>query len=375
MNRIYRRHCWLFDFLLNFQSDDLIARYGDEMRLLFRDALSDTWQEGPSSILRVWSAVLAETIVLTAPRYAGRLRLVLAASFLACVMTGGTLLGFCSIGSSPIVHACSEEQDGSQVSAHNDISSRLIQLPNGHRMFLECSGDPNAKPTVILANGRGLGTADSWALVQQKLPSSIRVCSYDAIGAGQSDKVQESHPELRPIDQVILEMHALFQTARLNLPYVLVGASAGGVLVRRYQQDYPNEVSGLVFVDSSHEEMEWRHAAISQQFDPNWNNPKFLQENGFLPDHQKLTWHADIPLIVLERSEKAPLSAFPGLTQQQLDAYNAAWHSYQVDLASRSKYGQLRVVAGSGHRMHQDRPDAIADAIRDVVQQVRSKAH
>jgi pimeloyl-ACP methyl ester carboxylesterase len=294
---------------------------------------------------------------------------------LACVMTGGTLLGFCSIGSSPIVHACSEEQDGSQVSAHNDISSRLIQLPNGHRMFLECSGDPNAKPTVILANGRGLGTADSWALVQQKLPSSIRVCSYDAIGAGQSDKVQESHPELRPIDQVILEMHALFQTARLNLPYVLVGASAGGVLVRRYQQDYPNEVSGLVFVDSSHEEMEWRHAAISQQFDPNWNNPKFLQENGFLPDQQKLTWHADIPLIVLERSEKAPLSAFPGLTQQQLDAYNAAWHSYQVDLAGRSKYGQLRVVAGSGHRMHQDRPDAIADAIRDVVQQVRSKAH
>ena len=231
MNRIYRCHCCLFDFLLSFQSDDLIARYGDEMRLLFGDALSDAWQEGPSSILRVWSAVLAETIVLTAPRYAGRLRLVLAASFLACVMTGGTLLGFCSIGSSPIVHACSEEQDGSQVSAHNDISSGLIQLPNGHRMFLECSGDANAKPTVILANGRGLGTADSWALVQQKLPSSIRVCSYDAIGAGQSDKVQESHPELRPIDQVILEMHALFQTGRLNLPYVLVGASAGGVLV------------------------------------------------------------------------------------------------------------------------------------------------
>jgi pimeloyl-ACP methyl ester carboxylesterase len=167
-------------------------------------------------------------------------------------------------------------------------------------------------------------------------------------------------------------MHGLFQAARLQQPYVLVGASAGGVLVRRYQQKYPHEIGGLVFVDSSHEEMEWRDAAISTQIDPNWNNPAFLQENGFLPDHQKLTWHADIPLIVLERTEKPPPSAFPGLTQKQMDAINAEWHNYQVDLAGRSKYGQLRLVAGSGHFMHQQRPDAIAAAIQDVVRQVRA---
>ena len=145
-------------------------------------------------ILRVWSDILAETIALTAPRYAAVYASCSPPAFWRVDLTGGTPLGFCSIGSSPIVHACSEEQDGSQGSAQNEISSGLIQLPNGHRMFLECSGDPNAKPTVILANGRGLGTADSWALVQQKLPSSIRICSYDAIGAGHSDKVQESHP-------------------------------------------------------------------------------------------------------------------------------------------------------------------------------------
>jgi pimeloyl-ACP methyl ester carboxylesterase len=121
--------------------------------------------------------------------------------------------------------------------------------------------------------------------------------------------------------------------------------------------------------------MEWRDAAISPQIDPNWNNPVFLRENGFLPDHEKLTWHADIPLIDLERSEKAPLSAFPGLTQQQVDAINSEWHSFQVDLASRSKYGKYRSVAGSGHLMHRQKPDAIADAIRDVVKQIRSESH
>jgi pimeloyl-ACP methyl ester carboxylesterase len=224
---------------------------------------------------------------------------------------------------------------------------------------------------VVLATGRGLGTADAWALVQKKVPSSIRTCSYDTIGAGHSDKVQESHS----IDQVVSEMHDLFLAARLKQPYVLVGASAGGVLVRRYQEKYSNEVGGLVFVDSSHEEMEWRDAAISKQFDPDWNNPVSLRENGFLPDGQRLTWHADIPLIVLERTDLPPCSAFPDLNEQQCDAINAEWHNFQVDLAQRSKYGQLRPVAGSGHRMHQQKPEAIADAIRDVVEQSRSKSH
>jgi len=168
-------------------------------------------------------------------------------------------------------------------------------------------------------------------------------------------------------------MHDLFEAAMLGKPYVLVGASDGALLARRYQQKYVREVAGLVFVDSSHEEMEWRDAAVAPNFDPHWNDPTFLRNNGFLPDHKKLTWHADIPLIDLERSEKAPLSAFPGLTQEQVDAINALWHDYQLDLASRSRFGQHRIVADSGHMMHRDQPGAIAAAIQEVVQQVRSE--
>jgi pimeloyl-ACP methyl ester carboxylesterase len=137
---------------------------------------------------------------------------------------------------------------------------------------------------------------------------------------------------------------------------------------------YPREVTGLVFADSSHEEMEWRDAAVAPQLDANWNNPVFLQNNGFLPDHKKLTWRANIPLIVLERSEKAPASAFPGLTQEQVDEINLLWHDFQVDLSKRSKLGQLRVIPNSGHFVHMDQPEAIADAIRDVVQR-RGRDH
>src|ERR1700742_3334741 len=109
MNRLYRAHCCLFDRLLAFQSDDLLARYGDEMRAVFRDALRDAWQEGTTAILRVWSEILAETIVLTTPRYAARLRLLLAASVLAGGLAAGTAFGFCTLEPSPVVHACSQE--------------------------------------------------------------------------------------------------------------------------------------------------------------------------------------------------------------------------------------------------------------------------
>ncbi|MFC5860731.1 alpha/beta fold hydrolase [Acidicapsa dinghuensis] len=372
MNRAYRAHCYLFDCLLTLQSDELFARYGEEMRSVFEDELSDAWQQGTVAIIRVWLEILAETITLIMPRYVARVRLLFAASALATAITVGSAFGFCTLGPTPVVHASVQGLSSAQSSAQLASSGSVVPLPDGHHMYLECSGDPNARPTVILANGKGLGTADAWVKVQQLVPLSIRTCSYDAIGAGRSDHIQEPHPELSPIDQVVAEMHELFEAAHLKQPYVLAGASAGGILIRRYQQQYPREVAGLVFVDSAHEEQVWRIAAISKDLDPNWNNPESLRANGFLPDSQKLTWHADIPLIVLERTEKPPRSAFPSLNEQQFDALNAEWHNHQVDLASRSKYGQLRAVAGAGHFMHQQRPDAIAEAIQDVVRQANA---
>jgi hypothetical protein len=366
MSRIYRFQCSLFDRLLSLQSDDLLAEYGDEIRTTFRDELRGAWRRGALAVARVWTGVIAEAVTLNARLLAARLRLILAATILASTMTLGSVLGFCTLVRTMVVRACSQESVAPRPSATSQATGSLVQLKNGLHMFLECSGPSAESPTVILATGRGLGTADSWQLVQQDVSPSIRACSYDAMGTGRSDKTPEPHP----IDQVVSEMHDLFETANLRKPYVLAGISAGGVLIRRYQQQYPADVGGLVFVDSSHEEMLWRDAAIAPQMVPDWNNPASLRDGGFLPDQKKLTWRADIPLIVLERSEKVPQAAFPNLTSQQIDGINAAWHSFQVDLAGRSKYGQLRVVAHSGHAMHQQRPDAIATAIQDVVHQV-----
>ena len=163
----------------------------------------------------------------------------------------------------------------------------------------------------------------------------------------------------------------LFHSAQIPGPFILVGNSLGGVLIRRYQEQYPAEVAGFVFVDSAHEEMEWRDAAISTSFDPGWSNPQYLQENGLLPPKQQLAWHDDVPMIVLERSERVPYDAFPNLTHAQIDGINDAWHSFQVDLSHRSKYAQLRVVEGAGHGMVMQKPEAVAQAIHDVADEMQ----
>ena len=63
-------------------------------------------------------------------------------------------------------------------------------------------------------------------------------------------------------------------------------------------------------------------------------------------------------MIVLERTELPPCSAFPGLTHAQCEQINRAWHGFQVDLSRLSKYGELRPITGSGHLMQQQKHEA-----------------
>ena len=86
---------------------------------------------------------------------------------------------------------------------------------------------------------------------------------------------------------------------------------------------------------------------------------------------EHLAWHDDVPIVVLERGERAPYEAFPNLTRTQMDGINDAWHSFQVDLSHRSKYAQLRIVQGAGHRMVMEKPDVVAQAVHDVVDQMQ----
>lgn len=366
MNLVLRVCGWLFDRLLNLHPGDLRVRYGDEMSDIFREQLQEARAAGSIAAICTLSVAGRDVIWLAARAWLDSARLLALSTCAAALLFFGVTLGFTSFDTPVAAYACIQPAPTASDHGIPAVKGRLVPISGGHSMFLECEGETDGGPTVILATGRGLGSYRAWSLVQAKVAAFARVCSFDPLGAGRSDHVPGNHP----VAEVVSNMHDLFQNAGIQEPLVLVGASAGGILIRQYEERYPAEVAGFVFVDSAHEEQEWRDAAIATSFDPDWDNLQYLRENGFLTPHQRLQWRDNVPLIVLERTDLPPCSAFPGLTPFQCNEINAAWHSFQVDLSHRSTYGQLRPVAGSGHAMHQQRPDAIAQAVKDVVIEV-----
>lgn len=121
---------------------------------------------------------------------------------------------------------------------------RLIDI-GGRQLHLDCSGQ--GAPTVVLVAG-GNAFAIDWALVQPKAAATTRVCSYDRAGLGWSDP----GPAEETVEETIDDLHRLLGSAGEKPPYILVGASIGGIFIRAYQHAFPNEVAALVFANSSH---------------------------------------------------------------------------------------------------------------------------
>ena len=120
---------------------------------------------------------------------------------------------------------------------------RLISV-EGAVMHLWCSGA--GQPTVVLEAGLGESSL-TWSNVQQSLSATTRVCSYDRAGTGWSDDAA------RPQDSaaVVADLHELLAVSGEAGPYVLVGHSTGGVYAMTYAATHPEQVAGMVLLDSS----------------------------------------------------------------------------------------------------------------------------
>ena len=113
----------------------------------------------------------------------------------------------------------------------------------GHSLYLECAG--SGSPTVVLEAGFG-GASQDWANVAPALGLTTRTCAYDRAGLGASDPIPGVHD---PCDEV-KDLERLLRRAHIPPPYVLVGHSYGGLLVRLFAHAHPGETGGVVLVDA-----------------------------------------------------------------------------------------------------------------------------
>src|SRR5215210_2327011 len=114
----------------------------------------------------------------------------------------------------------------------------------GYSLHIRCVGQ--GSPTVLLDAGSGLFSAQ-WVRVQREVSDTTRVCAYDRAGMGWS----EMGPDPRDARQITSELHTLLGKAGIEGPYVLGGHSFGGMYMQTYAARYPDEVAGVVLVDSS----------------------------------------------------------------------------------------------------------------------------
>jgi pimeloyl-ACP methyl ester carboxylesterase len=257
----------------------------------------------------------------------------------------------------------------------------------GRSLFLSCEGA--GSPTVILEAG-GLGTpSQDWlgSGVVYGVSRFTHVCRYDR--ANNQSGASDPAPKPRTAEDAVADLHALLTAAAIPGPYVLVGSSFGGLLVRLYASTYPNEAVGMVLIDSVHEDQDEAAKplfsaevmravrALDAEGDGGGDPEGIYTMYGIDESFAQMRAARyerpmpDMPLIVLAAGRIDDLAE---------DGYPAEYATYwsetlaaqlQADLASLVPNARLLVVADSGHFIHRDQPRVVIQAIEDVVAAVR----
>jgi pimeloyl-ACP methyl ester carboxylesterase len=290
--------------------------------------------------------------------------------------------------------------------------SGLVDI-GGRSLYLECRGQ--GSPTVILESGAG-GRADVWSrdleepegartMVLPGVAAFTRVCAYDRPGTlternpsldpdgplfspSRSDPV----PQPRTTQDRVNDLHALLGAAGIPGPYVLVGHSAGGLVVRLYASAYPDEVVGMVLLDSTHEDvwLRFQEALAPDQWAEfealtvtnqelldaypeaeQWYTAPLADDatTGQVRQARKDAPLHPMPLVVLAHG--IPFAdPFPGWPSYKMEGIMFA---LQQDLSKLVPDARLIVATESGHNIHQDQPELVIDAVQQVVAAVRDQ--
>jgi pimeloyl-ACP methyl ester carboxylesterase len=309
---------------------------------------------------------------------------------------------------------------------------KLVDV-GGWRLHLNCTGNnKGSRPTVVLESGAGDFSFD-WSLVQPGISRFTRVCSYDRAGNAWSDL----GPRPRTMKQITYELHTALTKAGSKGPYVLVGQSIGGLLMRTFAGQYPKEVAGIVLVDSTHEDTQLflngkiqRMRELAQgrtippiqtakpaadkalsveerqelenflkQIGPPKINPPFdrlplriqqvrlwalAQPQHYVADNDPYWGEEFAEIYAARKTYEYPLGDTPLIVltrgkseypdTEEGSQLNEDRKRMQLDLLNLSRSSKQIIATTSGHHIQLDDPELVIDAIRQVVDSVQQRA-
>jgi pimeloyl-ACP methyl ester carboxylesterase len=255
--------------------------------------------------------------------------------------------------------------------------------------------------TVILESGMG-GCALDWCLVQPEVSKFATVVSYDRAGFGWSIRGREKSTS-REYNN---DLRALLHKLELNPPYILVGHSLSGMNMRLFAAEYPDEVAGLVLVDSVHEDRYIFNQAESSRKDQYRKAVKLyklgylLAPLGFPRIKKRHIGSNKLPVhyqIIVKKLGYRP-NAFKAVYLELLNATESArqiqnnklkhdlpililsagkqdeyWKKQQVNLKDLSNETKQIIVEDSWHAIQIHKPEEVISAIREIIEMADSK--
>lgn len=292
----------------------------------------------------------------------------------------GALLGVCASNLEAADQATSKEPN----------LSGLFAIEGSRKLYLECQGQ--GSPTVIFEAGlRNRG--DIWSVkpdqgeaVLPAVASFTRACAYDrpgtTLGADQFSR-SDPAPQPRSAADAVADLHALLQAAGVPPPYVLVGHSTGGVMIRLFASTYPDEVAGLVLVDAISEGVkeamtpaEWAayDRLILVRAPKEIAAYKDLETIDFDVSFAAIATApplAPMPLIVISKGK--PFALPSDLPAGMAATVEAAWSGGQDFLARLLPDTPHLTAAHSSHYIEIEQPRIVIDAIKQAVDAVRAE--
>jgi len=274
---------------------------------------------------------------------------------------------------------------------------RMVDV-GGRQMHILCKGNAPA-PTVVIEQGAGSPSMLWWPLMDQ-VAAFARVCTYDRAGYQWSDAA----PGARSLQDRVADLHAVLAGAGTPGPYVLVAHSFGGPLVRLFAQAYPDQVAGMVLVDTPDETVVFRPSYlkyagqigsfarvlnVAARFGLVRAAISFWRTvpDGFTADQfAALKAHLSRPAFFAAMADdvaalaRTPPGSFGHLGDKPLvvlrhgipfpgpaAVLEDGWEAGQERLAKLSTHGELVLAAKSNHMIQSDEPELVVNAIRRVV--------
>ncbi len=274
-----------------------------------------------------------------------------------------------------VVAGCGDDDDSSgspeQGTAPNQATTtpsaskqldRVVKIDGDRGLYFRCTG--TGSPTVIMEGGDE-DTSDSYAFAEPSVSKSTRVCAYDRANLGQSDRA----PGPRGLSELVGDLERLVQVAKIPPPYVLVGTSGGGYITAGYAEAHPQQIAGLVFIDTA---APFRNPPqeIVEATDP--SNPQNIEKRDYL-QVEKDAWAArerigDIPVkVVTAKPSAEAIKESPYPSERRAIRNSVRDQKGWLVLSPRAE----QILAETGHAVEEEDPQLVIDAILDAVKDTR----